>query len=180
MDLTRISCGKNAPDEIHVLIEVPAGSDPVKYEFDKETGALFVDRLLGTAMFYPANYGFIPCTLGGDGDPLDVLVVSHVRFQPGCVVPARPLGVLVMEDEKGMDEKIIAVPARGLNSPYDKAEDYNDLPEILLQQIGHFFERYKDLEKGKWVKLRNWDGVEEAKKLIREAIEREQQTSKAA
>ena len=171
MDISKISIGKNAPETVNVIIEVPAASDPVKYEFDKDSGAIVVDRLLSTPMHYPANYGFVPNTLSGDGDPADVLVVTPYQLQPGSVIAVRPVGVLLMEDEAGQDEKLLAVPTQKLTKLYDTVESYKDLPEILLNQIQHFFEHYNDLEHGKWVKVTGWAGVDEAKKLLQEAID---------
>ena len=152
MIIDSISIGKNPPDDVNVIIEVPIGGDPIKYEMDKESGALVVDRFLYTAMHYPGNYGFIPHTLSGDGDPCDVLVANTRAIAPGAVISVRPVGVLVMEDNAGEDEKIIAVPSRHLTMRYDRIENYTDLPDITIQQIQHFFEHYKDLEPGKWVK----------------------------
>ena len=171
MDLAKISAGKEPPWKINVLIEVPQGADPVKYEFDKDSGALVVDRFLHTAMFYPANYGFIPHTLCDDGDPADVLVVSPNPVVPGAVIAARPVGVLVMADEEGEDEKIVAVPVDKLNPYYTNVKSYRDLPDILCEQIAHFFKHYKDLEKGKWVEVRRWGDADEAAQLISKAIE---------
>jgi inorganic pyrophosphatase len=173
MDISKIPLGKNAPDEINVIIENTQGGDPVKYEIDKDSGALFVDRFMHTAMFYPANYGFIPHTLGGDGDPVDVLVYAQLPIAPGAVVTARPVGVLIMEDDGGQDEKILAVPVSKTHPMFDNIKEYSDLPECLLEQIQHFFERYKDLEKGKWVKMQGWEGSAKAKELILEGIENE-------
>lgn len=169
MDLTKIPAGKNPPHEINVVIEVPLGGYPVKYEIDKDSCALFVDRFLHTSMVYPCNYGFIPHTLSGDGDPCDVLVVSEIPVVPGCVIACRPIGVLMMNDESGEDEKILAVPISKLNPFYDNIKSYSDLPEILIQKISHFFEHYKDLEKGKWVKVTGWADSEKAQQLIQEA-----------
>jgi inorganic pyrophosphatase len=152
---------------------VPHGGHPVKYEMDKESGTLFVDRFIHTAMQYPANYGFIPHTLSGDGDPVDVLVVSRIPVVPGAVVRARPIGVLMMRDEAGMDEKVIAVPVEKLNPYYKNVLDYTDLPEILLKRVAHFFEHYKDLEEGKWVKVERWGDAAEARQIIMDAIEAE-------
>lgn len=174
MDLKAIPIGKNPPTDINVIIEIPAGGEPVKYEIDKESGALFVDRFLHTAMFYPGNYGFVPHTVSDDGDPVDVLVISQVPVVAGCVIRSRPIGVLVMEDESGGDEKIIAVPVEKLHPFYDHVESYTDLPPILVEQIAHFFQHYKDLEKGKWVKVVHWEGPEEAGKMILKGIERAQ------
>jgi len=166
MDVSKISIGKNPPDDVHVIIEVPMGSEPIKYELDKESGAIFVDRFLHTAMTYPCNYGFIPHTLADDGDPVDVLVVGRRALMPGCVVAVRPIGVLIMEDDKGMDEKILCVPVSRLHPFFDEVNEYTDLPKILLDQIRHFFEHYKDLEEGKWVKVQGWGDKETARKLI--------------
>lgn len=171
MDITKIAIGKNPPHELNVIIEVPMGTDPVKYEFDKESGAIFVDRMLHTAMYYPCNYGFVPHTLSADGDPADVLVLSEERLMPGCVISVRPLGVLIMEDEAGRDEKILAVPTSKISALYDKVKSIDDLPKIKLDQISHFFTHYKDLEKNKWVKVIGWEGVESALKVLQEAID---------
>lgn len=170
MDINKISIGKNPPEDVNVIIEVPMGSEPIKYEIDKESGAVFVDRFLHTAMTYPCNYGFIPHTLSLDGDPVDVLVVGRRPLLPGCVVPARPIGVLIMEDDKGQDEKILAVPAHRLHPFWDDVEEYTDLPKILLDQIRHFFEHYKDLEEGKWVKVQGWGNKAKAVELIQAGI----------
>ena len=173
MNVEKISAGKNAPEQVNVIIEVPMNSsDPVKYEMDKDSGAVFVDRFIATPMYYPCNYGFIPNTLSDDGDPCDVLVVSDFPIVPGAVIEAKPVGVLIMEDEKGMDEKILAVPAKKLNSQYEKVESYKELPEELVNKIKHFFEHYKDLEKGKWVKVTGFEDYDKAKSLIEEGIER--------
>lgn len=173
MIIDAVSIGKNPPEDVNVIIEVPIGGDPIKYEMDKEAGALVVDRFLYTAMHYPGNYGFIPHTLSGDGDPCDVLVANTRAIAPGAIISARPIGVLVMEDNSGEDEKIIAVPSRHLTMRYDRIENYTDLPDITIHQIQHFFEHYKDLEPGKWVKIKRWGGKEEAHRLILEGIERE-------
>jgi len=172
MDIASISVGDNPPYEVNVIIEIPQGGAPVKYEIDKKSGAMFVDRFLHTAMFYPANYGFIPHTLSEDGDPVDCLVVAPTPVAPGVVIRARPIGALLMEDEKGIDEKIIAVPTDKLHPFYKRVGSYRDLPEIVIEQIGHFFEHYKDLEKGKWVKLLRWAEPSEAAELIRAGIDR--------
>ncbi len=169
MDISKIEVG-NAPEEVNVIIEISAGAAPVKYELDKESGALFVDRFLSTAMFYPANYGFIPHTLSDDGDPADVLVISQTPITPGAVVAARPLGVLLMEDESGFDEKIIAVPKDKLHPFTKNIQSLEDLPKITLEQISHFFERYKDLESGKWVKVKGFADKEKAFELINNSI----------
>jgi inorganic pyrophosphatase len=172
MDINAISIGPNPPKDLHAIIEIPLGGAPVKYELDKASGALRVDRFLHTAMFYPGNYGFIPHTLSADGDPCDVLVVSQVQVAPGAIVRCRPVGALLMEDEAGGDEKIIAVPVTEVTKRYAHVTNYTDLPEITLQQIQHFFEHYKDLEPGKWVKVVKWGDATEAKKMLSEAIER--------
>lgn len=180
MDLSKITIGKNVPEEINVLIENPMGGDPVKYELDKESGVMFVDRFLHTAMYYPGNYGFIPHTLSEDGDPVDVLVIGTVAVMPGAIVPSRPVGVLLMEDDKGLDEKIIAVPVARLHPYHDNVEEYTDIRPILRDQIEHFFAHYKDLEKNKWVKLNGWRDAATAKKLIMEGVERAKKAGKAA
>ena len=172
MRLDAIPLGAKAPHEVNVVIEVQVGGEPIKYEMDKESGALFVDRFLYTPMRYPGNYGFIPHTLSGDGDPCDVLVANTRAIVPGAVMSVRPVGVLLMEDEGGLDEKIIAVPTSKLTQRYDKVRNYSDLPDITLQQIQHFFEHYKDLEPGKWVKILRWGDADDARRLIREGIER--------
>jgi inorganic pyrophosphatase len=172
MRLDAIKIGKNPPDDVNVVIEVPLGGEPIKYEMDKESGALVVDRFLYTSMRYPGNYGFIPHTLSGDGDPCDVLVANTRAIAPGAVMNVRPVGVLVMEDDGGQDEKIIAVPSSKLTQRYDRVAIYTDLPEITIKQIEHFFEHYKDLEPGKWAKIIRWGDAEEARRLIVEAIER--------
>ena len=172
MRIEAISIGDNPPEDLNVIIEVPIGGHPIKYELDKESGALIVDRFLYTPMTYPGNYGFVPHTLSEDGDPIDVLVCNTRPLMPGCVINVRPIGVLVMEDNAGQDEKIIAVPSGHVTKRYDGINDYDDLPEITLNQIEHFFEHYKDLEPGKWVKIDQWQNVDIAKKLILEAVER--------
>jgi inorganic pyrophosphatase len=172
MRIDAISLGANPPHEVNAIIEVPVGGEPIKYEMDKEAGTLVVDRFLYTAMRYPGNYGFIPHTLSSDGDPCDVLVANTRAIVPGAVIAIRPVGVLMMEDEAGGDEKIIAVPTSKLTQRYDKIRTYSDLPDITLQQIQHFFEHYKDLEPGKWAKIIHWGDAAEAKRLIVEAVER--------
>ena len=172
MKLENIAIGIDVPKDVNVIIENPMGGDPVKYEMDKDSGAVFVDRFLHTSMRYPGNYGFIPHTLSGDGDPVDCLVIGRTQVMPGAVIPARPVGVLVMEDESGMDEKIIAVPADRLHPYHADVRDYDDLRPILLEQIEHFFAHYKDLEKGKWAKTLRWGDVEEAENMILEGIDR--------
>ncbi|CAN7510125.1 MAG: inorganic diphosphatase [Rhizobium sp.] len=172
MRIDAISIGKNPPEDVNVIVEVPVGGHPIKYEMDKEAGTLVVDRFLYTPMTYPGNYGFVPHTLSEDGDPIDVLIASTRPLVPGCVINVRPIGVLKMEDNSGKDEKIIAVPSPKLTLRYEKVKDYTDLPEITLKQIEHFFEHYKDLEPGKWVKIFGWGDSKEAGALILEAIER--------
>jgi inorganic pyrophosphatase len=169
--LERIGPGKNAPEEVNVVVEIPMGSN-VKYEIDKETGVVMVDRFLYTAMFYPFNYGFIPGTLEEDGDPVDVLVISNQPVHPGSVIRARPIGLLEMEDEEGPDSKVIAVPVDKLDPSFSNIRDVNDLPQALREKIKHFFEHYKELEPGKWVRVTGWKGAEEAKKRIVDAIKR--------
>ena len=172
MRIDAISIGNQPPNDVNVIIEVPAGGQPIKYELDKDAGTLVVDRFLYTPMSYPGNYGFVPHTLSDDGDPIDVLVANTRELVPGCVINVRPIGVLIMEDNAGQDEKIIAVPSRATTKRYDHVENYSDLPEITLKQIEHFFEHYKDLEPGKWVKIGDWYDVDVARQLILEAIER--------
>ena len=172
MRLDAIKIGKNPPDDVNVVIEVPIGGEPIKYEMDKESGALVVDRFLYTAMRYPGNYGFIPHTLSGDGDPCDVLVANTRAIAPGAIISVRPVGVLVMEDNAGEDEKVIAVPSPKLTLRYEHVTEYKHLPDITLQQVQHFFEHYKDLEPGKWVKILRWGDAAEAHRLILEGIER--------
>jgi inorganic pyrophosphatase len=172
MRIDAISIGTDPPREVNVIIEVPVGGEPIKYEMDKDAGTLVVDRFLYTAMRYPGNYGFIPHTLSNDGDPCDVLIANTRAIVPGAVMSVRPVGVLLMEDEAGGDEKIIAVPSSKLTQRYDKVATFSDLPEITLAQIQHFFEHYKDLERGKWVKVLRWGGPDEAHRLIEEGIAR--------
>lgn len=172
MDISKIEIGKVIAEEVNVIIENPMGGDPVKYEIDKVSGAMVVDRFLHTPMRYPGNYGFIPHTLSDDGDPVDCMVVSTVPVMAGAILPARPIGVLIMEDESGMDEKIIAVPSAGLHPYHDNVVNYEDLRPILLDQIKHFFEHYKDLESGKWVKTVRWGDAKEACELIEQGIDR--------
>lgn len=171
--INKINAGLNPPEEINVIIEVPVGGAAVKYEMHKRSGAILVDRILHTPMRYPANYGYMPHTLSDDGDPCDVLVVVGEPLVPGCIIRARPVGVLLMEDEAGMDEKILAVPDLKTDPTYKDIHTHEDLPELLLNQIQHFFEHYKDLEDGKWAKIIGWEGPESAKRLILEALERE-------
>lgn len=172
MGLENVPAGKELPDDIYVVIEIPANSDPIKYEVDKESGALFVDRFMATAMFYPANYGYVNHTLSLDGDPVDVLVPTPYPLQPGSVIRCRPVGVLKMEDESGVDAKVIAVPHSKLSKEYDHIKDINDVPALLKAQIQHFFESYKALEAGKWVKVLGWEDVAAARQEILESFER--------
>ena len=172
MRIDAISIGKNPPEDVNVIVEVAIGGEPIKYEMDKDAGTLVVDRFLYTPMRYPGNYGFVPHTLSDDGDPIDVLIANTRPIVPGAVIAVRPVGVLRMEDDGGGDEKIIAVPVPKLTKRYEKVFNYTDLPQITLDQIQHFFEHYKDLEPGKWVKLLGWGDHAQAERLILEAIER--------
>ena len=172
MRLDAIKPGNNPPEDINVVVEVPIGGEPIKYEMDKISGALVVDRFLYTPMHYPGNYGFVPHTLSEDGDPIDVLIASTRPLVPGCVINVRPIGVLMMEDNSGKDEKIIAVPSPKLTLRYEKVHEYTDMPDITIKQIEHFFQHYKDLEPGKWVKIVRWGDAQEAHRLILEGIER--------
>ena len=172
MILDRVSYGKDVPSSFNVIIEIPSHSDPIKYEVDKETGAMFVDRFMGTAMHYPCNYGYIPQTLSEDGDPVDVLVVTPIPVISGAVISARPLGMLKMTDEAGKDSKILAVPVDKLSSMYTDVRNVHDLPKSLLDSIAHFFDHYKDLEAGKWVEIDGWVDIEEAKREVISSIER--------
>lgn len=176
MRLDAISIGDDPPDTVNVIIEVPVGGQPIKYEMDKNAGTLIVDRFLYTPMAYPGNYGFVPHTLSEDGDPIDVLICNTRELMPGCVISVRPVGVLIMEDNAGQDEKILAVPSRSVTKRYDRIDDYSDLPEITLQQIEHFFEHYKDLEPGKWVRIGDWQDTHTARRYISEAIDRAKTT----
>ena len=172
MRIDAISIGRNPPKEVNVIVEVPVGGEPIKYEMDKNAGTLVVDRFLYTSMRYPGNYGFVPHTLSDDGDPIDVLIANQRGIIPGAVVAVRPVGVLKMEDEGGGDEKIIAVPVPRLTRRYENVTNYKMLPEITLQQIEHFFAHYKDLEGGKWVKVLGWGDAAEAEQMILDSIER--------
>lgn len=172
MDISKIRIGAAPPEDINVIIEIPQGGEPVKYELDKESGALRVDRFLHTAMFYPGNYGFIPHTLAADGDPCDVLVVAQVPVVAGAIIRSRPVGALLMEDEAGADEKIVAVPVDKLHPFYANVRSHHDLPPLLCEQIAHFFQHYKDLETGKWSRIVRWAGPAEAFDLIRAAVAR--------
>jgi inorganic pyrophosphatase len=172
MRLDKIPTGNTPPEDINVIIEVPVGGEPIKYEMDKASGALFVDRFLYTPMRYPGNYGFVPHTLSEDGDPIDVLVCNTREIIPGGVINCRPVGVLVMEDDAGQDEKILAVPSSHVSRRYQNVADYTDLPAITLEQVQHFFEHYKDLEPNKWVRIDHWGNAAEAKQMIVDAIAR--------
>ena len=172
MDIKKIPIGKNPPYDVNVIVEIPLRGDPVKYEVDKESGAMYVDRFLHTAMYYPTNYGFVPHTLSDDGDPVDVMVVGRTPVAVGSVLRSRPVGVLYMEDEGGMDEKILAVPHTKLHPFYEDVKSYKDLPAILIQQIEHFFAHYKDLEEGKWVRIKGWGTAEDAATAIDAAVKR--------
>jgi inorganic pyrophosphatase len=180
LNLEKISIGDKWPDEVNVVIEVPIGGEPIKYEMDKDSGALFVDRFLYTSMRYPGNYGFIPHTLSDDGDPCDVVVANTRAVIPGAVMKCRIVGVLLMEDEAGGDEKLIAVPASKLTQRYAKVANYTDLPDITIKQIEHFFAHYKDLEPNKWVKIIRWGDADEAKGLVREGVDRANAVKKSA
>ena len=177
MSLELVKTGRDVPNDVNVIIEIPRDSEPVKYEVDKKSGAIFVDRMLTTAMRYPCNYGYVPHTLCGDGDPLDALVVMPMRLIPGCVINCRPIGLLLMKDEAGMDEKMLVVPNNKVTPMYKDVETIRQLPQMMLDQIAHFFEHYKDLEKGKWVKIEGWEGPKDAKKIIMQSIERFQASS---
>jgi inorganic pyrophosphatase len=179
MRIDEIRIGHNPPDDINVIVEVPVGGQPIKYELDKASGTLFVDRFLYTPMVYPGNYGFVPHTLSLDGDPIDVLVCNTRAIVPGAVMNCRPVGVLIMQDDAGPDEKIIAVPSSNLTRRYEKIRSYSDLPEITIQQVEHFFRHYKDLEPGKWVEIKTVEEVEVAKRMIAEAISRAQENPSA-
>ncbi len=172
MTLTKLPIGLDVPNDVNVIIENPIGGEPVKYEMDKDTGLMFVDRFLHTAMYYPGNYGFIPHTLSDDGDPVDVLVLGRTPVMPGAVMRSRPVGVLIMEDESGMDEKILAVPVESLHPYHDNIQDISDVRPIMKDQVQHFFTHYKDLEKGKWSKTVRWGNAEEAKALILQGIDK--------
>jgi len=172
MDIKKIPIGENPPRDVNVIVEIPLRGDPVKYEICKESGAMFVDRFLHTAMYYPVNYGFVPHTLAEDGDPVDVMVLGRVPVAVGSVMRSRPIGVLLMEDEAGLDEKILAVPHAKLHPYYNEITSYADLPTILIEQITHFFGHYKDLEPGKWVNIKRWGDADEAAAMIQAAIDR--------
>ena len=171
MRIDKISVGENPPWDVNAIIEVGVGSDPIKYEMDKESGALFVDRFMHTAMHYPVNYGFIPHTLSDDGDPVDIMVLGSHPIMPMAVVRVRPVGVMVMEDEGGQDEKILSVPVNKLHPYYSNIDTWKDVRPILIDQIQHFVEHYKDLEKGKWVKVHHWGDAEEAASMIQKGMD---------
>jgi inorganic pyrophosphatase len=170
MSLNNVTAGRDVPNDFNVIIEIPMNADPVKYEVDKESGAIFVDRFMGTAMHYPCNYGYVPNTIADDGDPCDVLVITPFPLIPGVVVRCRALGVLKMTDEAGGDSKILAVPVEKLLPLYSSLQSVDDVPELTLRQIQHFFEHYKDLEKGKWVKVEGWEGPDAAKQEIMNGV----------
>jgi len=172
MSLDRVDAGRDLANDLNVVIEIPMHSDPIKYEVDKETGALFVDRFVSTAMHYPCNYGYVPQTLSDDGDPVDVLVITPFALMPGVVVRCRPIGMLKMSDEAGTDTKVLAVPIDKLTPLYRAIENARDLPELTLSQIEHFFAHYKDLEAGKWVKVEGWGSPEEARREIADGVKR--------
>ena len=176
MNIDQIAAGEKPPQDINVIIEVPLGGEPIKYEVDKASGAMFVDRFLYTSMHYPCNYGFIPHTLSGDGDPVDVMVIGNRALVPGAVVRARPVGVLMMEDEAGLDEKILAVPHRALTQYYDNIATWQDVQPTLLHRISHFFDHYKDLEPDKWVKVLGWESQERAEQLILDGLKTAKKT----
>jgi inorganic pyrophosphatase len=178
VNLDAISIGANVPDEVNVVIEVPIGGEPIKYEMDKASGALKVDRFLYTSMRYPGNYGFIPHTLSDDGDPCDVIIANTRAIIPGAFMSCRVVGVLLMEDEAGGDEKLLAVPSSKLTQRYARVANYVDLPEITLKQIEHFFAHYKDLEPGKWVKITRWGDADEARQIVLQSIERARKAGK--
>ncbi|MCB1889044.1 MAG: inorganic diphosphatase [Rhodocyclaceae bacterium] len=171
MGFDLVAAGKDVPNDINVIIEISAQGDPIKFEVDKDSGAVFVDRFMGTTMRYPCNYGYVPHTVAGDGDPVDVLVVTPFPLQPGVVIRCRPVGILKMQDEGGEDAKVVAVPVTKLTPLYEKVQTTDDLPELLLKQISHFFEHYKDLEPGKWVKVVGWGSVDDARQEILAGIE---------
>jgi inorganic pyrophosphatase len=179
MSLDKVSPGKNVPQAFNVIIEIPMNADPVKYEVDKESGAIFVDRFMSTSMHYPTNYGYVPKTISGDGDPVDVLVITPVPLIPGVVVTCRPIGILQMEDEAGMDGKVLAVPTDKILSIYTQWQKPEDLNPLRLKTIAHFFEHYKDLEEGKWVKILGWAGPEAAMKEIMDGIANYENSLKA-
>ena len=180
MNLDRVTSGRDVPNDFNVIVEIPMNADPIKYEVDKETGAVFVDRFMSTAMHYPCNYGYVPRTLSGDGDPVDVLVISPFPLNTGVVVRCRPVGMLNMQDEAGDDTKVLAAPIDKLTNLYRHIQSPRDLPEATLNQIAHFFQHYKDLEPGKWVKLAGWVGAEEAKQEILDGVARYRKAKRRA
>ena len=171
MSLDKVPTGKKPPDDINVIIEIPLNGEPIKYEVDKDTGAIFVDRILGTSMYYPCNYGYVPNTLCGDGDPVDVMVLSSLGLLPGSVIRCRPVGILKMTDESGEDAKILAAPIDKITPIHKDIQSIEHVPDILCKRIEHFFKHYKDLEDGKWVEIQGWQGVEDARKEIIDSIE---------
>ena len=177
MRIDQIAVGRNPPHDVNVIVEVPIGGEPIKYEMDKAAGTLVVDRFLYTSMRYPGNYGFIPHTLSGDGDPCDVLICNTRAIAPGAVISVRPVGVLLMEDNMGMDEKIIAVPSSHLTQRYEHCRNYGDLPPIALKQIEHFFQHYKDLEPGKWAKILGWGDADKAKEMILDGVQKHREAA---
>jgi inorganic pyrophosphatase len=179
MDISKVPIGKKAPEEVNCIVENPMGGPPVKYEMDKDSGAVFVDRFLHTPMYYPGNYGFIPHTLSDDGDPVDVISIGLIPVMPGSIIAVKPIGVLKMEDDGGIDEKIIARPIDKLFPYHQNINNYTDIQPIMREQIEHFFTHYKDLEKGKWVKIGDWGDAQEAQRLITEGIERAKQKKAA-
>ena len=172
MDLSKIGIGKHCPEEVNAVIEVPMYGGPVKYEFDKDSGALLVDRFIGTAMHYPCNYGFVPHTLGEDGDPIDILVMTSAPLMSGTVIACRPIGILNMEDEAGGDAKLLAVPGNKISQLYHHVTDYSDLPRAQLDEIAHFFEQYKSLEPSKWARVDHWSDADEARATVTASVER--------
>lgn len=172
MSLDLVPTGNRVPDDVNVVIEIPMNAEPVKYEVDKKSGAIFVDRLLTTPMRYPCNYGYVPHTISGDGDPIDALVIMPMQLVPGSIINCRPIGYLEMEDEAGVDEKVVMVPCNKISRMYADVSSVRDLPAMTRDQIAHFFEHYKDLEKGKWVKIKGWHGPKDAKKAILESVQR--------
>ncbi len=179
MSLNKVPAGRDVPNDFNVIIEIPMNADPIKYEVDKESGAIFVDRFMGTAMHYPCNYGYVPDTISGDGDPVDVLVITPFPLIPGVVVRCRPIGILKMNDEAGADAKVLAVPIDKILPIYQHWQKPEDMNELRLKQIQHFFEHYKDLEKGKWVKVEGWGGPDEAREEILTGVANYQKTSQA-
>ena len=177
MRIEAISIGSNPPHDVNVIVEVPIGGEPIKYEMDKASGTMFVDRILYTAMRYPGNYGFIPHTLSDDGDPIDVLIANQRPLIPGAVINCRPVGILFMKDEAGADEKIIAVPSETVSAMFNNIGNFRDIPEIMRRQIAHFFQHYKDLEDGKWVEIVRWGDDTEARETILTAIEKAKATA---